>query len=119
MPALCGLRASIALANQIGMDRIEKRHRQMADYILKEMLQRGAESWTSPDPAMRCAIATVTVAPHKMPDLELWMMKQKKIRIRGGAPFKIRMSTPYYLLHKDVDRFLAAYDEYRKANPAS
>ena len=35
-------------------------------------------------------------------------------RIRGGGPSKIRLSTPYYLLRKDVDRYLAAYDEYRK-----
>ncbi len=114
VPALCGLRAATELANQIGMERIEKRHRQMADYILKEMVSRGAVSWTSPEPALRCGIATVTVAPAKMPDLELWLWKEKKIRIRGGLPSKIRMSTPYYLLRKDVDRFLAAYDEYRK-----
>jgi len=52
-------------------------------------------------------------AAHKMPDLENWMWKEKKIRIRGGVPTKIRLSTPYYLLPKDVDRYLAAYDEYR------
>jgi isopenicillin-N epimerase len=114
VPALCGLRAATEMANQIGMERIEKRHRKMADYMLKEMTARGAVSWTSPDPAMRCGIATVTVAPVKMPDLELWMWKEKKIRIRGGQPSKIRMSTPYYLLRKDVDRYLATYDEYRK-----
>src|SRR5215831_13251543 len=44
VPVLCGLKASIALANEIGMERIEKRHRQMADYILREMLKRGAVS---------------------------------------------------------------------------
>jgi isopenicillin-N epimerase len=114
VPALCGLRAATELANQIGMERIEKRHRQMADYILNEMVSRGAVSWTSPDPALRCGIATVTVAPCKMPDMELWLWKEKKIRIRGGLPSKVRMSTPYYLLRKDVDRFLAAYDEYRQ-----
>jgi len=42
------------------------------------------------------------------------MWKTKKIRIRGGAPSKIRLSTPYYLLRKDVDRYLAAFDEYRQ-----
>src|SRR5262249_20024940 len=56
VPALHGLRASIKLANDIGMDRIEARHRQMADYIRAEMVKRGAESWTSPDPALRCGI---------------------------------------------------------------
>jgi isopenicillin-N epimerase len=119
VPVLAGLRASIELANQIGIDRIEKRHRQMADYILKEMLQRGAESWTSPDPAMRCGIATVNIAPYKMPEPELWLWKEKKVRIRGGLPSKIRLSTPYYLLRKDVDRYLAAYDEYRHSHPAA
>ena len=118
VPALWGLSAAVQLANQIGMERVERRHRQMADYILKEMLQRGAESWTSPDPALRCAIASVNVPPIQIAEIENWMWKNKKIRIRGGGPSKIRLSTPYYLLHKDVDRFLAAYDEYRRVNHA-
>jgi isopenicillin-N epimerase len=118
VPALCGLRAAIDFANTIGMDRIEKRHRANADYILTEMTKRGALSWTSPDPALRCGIATVNVAPITMPDAENWLWSQKKIRIRGGAPSKIRLSTPYYLLRKDIDRFLAAYDEYRKSKSA-
>lgn len=115
VPSLWGVRAAVQLANQIGMERIEKRHRQMADYILKEMTRRGAESWTSPDPALRCGIATVNVAPVTMPELENWMWKTKKIRIRGGAPSKVRLSTPYYLLRKDVDRYLVAFDEYKKS----
>ena len=118
VPALAGLRAAIDLANQIGIDRIEKRHRTMADYIHAEMMKRGAQSWTSPDPALRCGIATVTVAPVKMPDFENWMWKEKKIRIRGAAPHKVRLSTPYYLLRKDIDRFLASFDEYKNKNKA-
>jgi isopenicillin-N epimerase len=114
VPTLWGMRAAIQLANQIGMERIEKRHRAMADYILKEMVKRGAESWTSPEPALRCAIASVNVPPIQIGELETWMWKEKKIRIRGGAPSKIRLSTPYYLLHKDVDRYLAAYEEYKR-----
>jgi isopenicillin-N epimerase len=88
----------------------------MADYVLSEMIKRGAQSWTSPDPALRCGIATVTVAPVKMPDLEKSLWKEKKIRIRGAAPHKIRLSTPYYLLRKDVDRFLSSFDEYKKVH---
>ena len=117
VPALCGLKASIEFANQIGMDRIEKRHRKMADYILRETVSLGADSWTSPDPALRCAIATITIEPYKMPDPELWMWKQKRIRIRGGLPSKVRLSTPYYLLKKDVERFLEACGEYRDTHP--
>lgn len=118
VPALCGLKASIELANSIAMDRIEKRHRKMADYILQSMLSREANSWTSPDAALRCGIATVNIAPYKMPEPENWMWKEKKIRIRGGLPSKIRLSTPYYLRKKDIDRFLEAYDEYRHGHPA-
>ena len=113
VPALWGLRASIKLASDIGMERIEKRHRKTADYILGEMVKRGAESWTSPDAALRCGIATVNVPGLKRMDLENWLWQTKKIRIRGGDPSKLRLSTPYYLLRKDADRYLAAFDEYR------
>jgi len=115
VPALWGLRASIQLANDIGLDRIERRQRQLCDYILGAMVRRGATSWTSPDSAMRCAIATVNVPPIQRMDLENWMWKEKKIRIRGGEPSKLRLSTPYYLSKQDIDRFLDAFDEYKKA----
>ena len=118
VPALCGLKASIEFANQIGMDRIEKRHRKMADYIHDQVVERGAKSWTSRDPALRCAIATVTIEPYQMPEPELWMWKHKRIRIRGGLPSKVRLSTPYYLRKTDIDRFLEACDEYRNTHPA-
>jgi selenocysteine lyase/cysteine desulfurase len=113
VPALWGLRASIKFANDIGMDRIEKRHRKSADYMLAEMVKRGAESWTSPDATLRCGIVTVNVPGVKRTDLENWLWQTKKIRIRGGDPSKLRLSTPYYLLRKDIDRYLAAFDEYR------
>jgi selenocysteine lyase/cysteine desulfurase len=114
VPSLMGFRASIQMANDIGMDRIEKRHRELANYMLAQMTQRGAESWTSPDPAMRCAIVTVNVPPVQRMALENWMWKTQKIRIRGGEPSKLRLSTPYYLQKKDIDRFLAAIDQYKK-----
>ena len=113
VPSLWGLRAAINLANFIGMERIERRHRQLADYILARMLDRGAESWTSPDPALRCAIVTVNVPPIDRIELEKWMWTKHKIRIRGGQPSKLRLSTPYYLSKQDIDRFLAAFDQYK------
>jgi selenocysteine lyase/cysteine desulfurase len=115
VPALCGLRAAIKLANDIGLDRIERRHRQLCDHMLDEMIKRGAESWTSPDPELRCAIATVNVPPIQRMDLEHWMWQTHKIRIRGGEPSKLRLSTPYYLQRKDIDRFLEKFDEYKRA----
>jgi len=115
VPALWGLRAAIQLANDIGMERIERRQRQLADYILEQMKKRGAESWTSPDPALRCAIVSVNVPPLARMDLENWLWKTHKIRIRGGDPHKLRLSTPYYLQKKDIDRFLDKFDEYKKS----
>ena len=114
VPSLWGLRAAIKLANDIGINRIEHRHRQLCDYILGEMTKRRTESWTSPDPALRCAIATVNAPPIQRMDLEKWMWSTHKIRIRGGEPSKLRLSTPYYLQKKDIDRFLEIYGQYRK-----
>jgi selenocysteine lyase/cysteine desulfurase len=116
LPTIAGLRAAIELANNIGMDRIERRHRQLADRMLADMTKRGAESWTSADPAMRCGIVTVNVPPLKRSDLENWLWQQKKIRIRGGEPSKLRLSTPYYLLPSDIDRYLAGFDEFKRAH---
>ena len=118
VPALWGLREAIRFSSLIGMDRIERRHRKMTDYIHAEMMKRGAESWTSPDPSLRCGIATVNVPPVKRMDLENWLWKTHKIRIRGGEPSKLRLSTPYYLLKADINRFLAAFDEYKKTHAA-
>jgi selenocysteine lyase/cysteine desulfurase len=114
VPSLWGLLAAIQMANDIGMDRIEKRHRELCDYILAEMVKRGAESWTSPDPALRCAIATVNVPPLQRMDLEKWMWTNHKIRVRGGEPSKLRLSTPYYLQKKEIDRFLEKFDLYKR-----
>jgi isopenicillin-N epimerase len=114
VPSLMGMRASLQMATEIGMDKIENRHRELANYVLAQMMQRGAESWTSPDPAMRCAIVTVNVPPIQRMKLETWMWQTQKIRIRGGEPSKLRLSTPYYLQKQDIDRFLAAFDQYKK-----
>ena len=114
VPSLAGLRAAIKMASDIGLDRIQARHKQLGDYILAEMIKRGAESWTSPDPALRCAIASVNVPPIKRMDLENWLWKEHKVRIRGGDPHKLRLSTPYYLQKADIDRFLEKFDEYKR-----
>ncbi len=119
VPALAGLRAAIQMANQIGIDRIEKRHRESANFLLSEMIKRGAESWTSPDPDLRCAIVTVNVPPIQRADLENWLWKTHKIRIRGGEPSKLRLSTPYYLQKSDMVRFLDRFDDYKKEKKLS
>ena len=101
-------------ANQIGMARIEKRNRDLNDYIWSQMQQRGAENITGLDPQYRCAIVSVNVPPIHISDIEKTLWEQSKIRIRGGAPNKIRLSTPYYLQKADIDRFLEKFDEFKK-----
>ncbi len=114
IPTLMGLNAAIAHANMIGIDRIEKRHRMLADYIHAQMMERGAISWTSPDPALRCAIATVNVPPVARMELQNWLWSNHKVRVRGGEPSKLRLATPYFLSKADIDRFLGLFDEFRK-----
>ena len=36
--------------------------------------------------------------------------------VRGAEPHKLRLSTPYYLSKQEIDRFLGAFDEYKKKN---
>ncbi len=117
VPSLWGFRAAIELANRIGMDRIERRHRTLANYVLDQMNKRGVQSWTSPDPALRCAIATFNMPPIQIGELENALWKQHRIRIRGGAPSKIRLSMPYYLQKGEIDRFLEKFDEHRRNYP--
>ena len=114
IPTLMGLNAAVAFANAIGIDRIEKRNRMLADHIHAEMMKRGAESWTSPDPALRCAIATVNVPPVQRMELQDWLWKNHKVRIRGGNPSRLRLATPYFLSKSDIDRFLGLFDAFRK-----
>lgn len=114
IPTLMGLNAAIGFANMIGMDRIEARNRMLADYIHDAMVKRGAQSWTSPDPALRGAIATVNVPPVQRMELQDWLWTNHKIRIRGGAPSKLRLATPYFLSKADIDRFLGLFDKFRK-----
>ncbi|HEY7854907.1 MAG TPA: aminotransferase class V-fold PLP-dependent enzyme [Terriglobales bacterium] len=118
VPALWGLRAAIEFANQIGMDKIEARHLAQNQYILDQMEKRGATNVTGTDPSLRAAIVSVNVPPIQRMPLENWMWTTHKIRIRGGEPSRLRLSTPYYLLRADMDRFLAAFDEYKAAHAA-
>jgi len=85
----------------------------LAQSIAADESARGT-AWTSPDPVRRCCIVSVNVPPVPRMDLENWLWKTHKIRIRGGDPNKLRLSTPYYLQKKEIDRFLEKFDEYRR-----
>ena len=119
VPALAGLKAAIEFANQIGMERIEARNRALNDTLRAEMLRRGAEDWTGAGHAVRCAIAAVNVPPIQIMDIEQAFWTQHRIRIRGGAPYKMRLSTPYWLQRGDMNRFLEKFDEFKRSYKAA
>jgi hypothetical protein len=45
-------------------------------------------------------------------DIETWMWKNHKIA--GTEPSKLRLPTACVVQHRDVDRFLEMFDQYRK-----
>jgi selenocysteine lyase/cysteine desulfurase len=116
LPVVAGLVAAIKFHENMGLERIAKRERMLADYMLDQMIKRGAESWTSPDAAMRAAIVTVNVPPVQRMPLEKWLWTTHKIRIRGGDPHKLRLSTPYYIQKAEIDKFLQKFDDFKKMN---
>ncbi len=115
LPQLYGLRAAVAFANRIGIDRIEKRNRQLSDYMWSKMKERGAENVTG-DGQFRCAMVSVNVPPVSIGKLEPALWSRYKIRIRGGGgvPNGIRLSTPYYIERPDIDRFAESFDEVKR-----
>jgi len=104
VPALWGLRASIKLANDIGIDRIERRHRQLGDYILDEMKKRGAESWTSPTQPCAARLSPSMYPGPSRRSRELAMESPQNPDSRR-RPKQIRLSTPYYLQRKTSTAF--------------
>ena len=88
------------MANAIGMDRIEARHRELADYMLAEMTEtrRGVMDLTRPE-ALRCAIVTVNVPPIQRMKLEDWMWKTQK----DSHPWwrTLEATSVYALLHEE------------------
>jgi isopenicillin-N epimerase len=115
LPAVAGMAAAIRMAEAIGLERIEARQHEACNRLHAEMERRGARVVGSRNAILRGAITCFDIAPLKTRELQLWMWQRHGIRIRGTAPTWLRLSTPYYLLERDVQRFLAAYDEYRKA----
>jgi len=113
MPCLWGLSAAIRFADQIGVTRIEQRHRALADDLLERLLERGVTSWTSPDPACRSAMVTVHVPSIRRRELQTWLWHTHRIRIRGSDPSKLRLSTAYFVQPDEINRFLEKFDEYR------
>ena len=60
----------------------------------------------------------IAPAPVRRMDLENWMWKTRKIRIRGGDPTSCGCPRRTICRSKDIDRFLEKFDEYKRAKNA-
>jgi isopenicillin-N epimerase len=114
MPCLWGLRRALQFAGEIGFDRIELRTRELATYLMQGLKRQGVELLASPDADLRCGIIAANVPGIKRMELERWLWSERRIRIRGGEPNRIRVSPGYYVQKAEIDRFLECLDEYRK-----
>ncbi|MFQ5817806.1 MAG: aminotransferase class V-fold PLP-dependent enzyme [Terriglobia bacterium] len=116
---LAGLRAAIALWQQIGPDRIERRIRQLHAYLKQRVGELpGAELLSAPGEEFTGGIVSVNFPAIKRMELQRWLYAQHRIRIRGGDPSRLRLSTHIYHSFADLDRFLAALRDYLRAPAA-
>jgi isopenicillin-N epimerase len=114
LPAMLGLRAALQFATQIGIDRIEARHRHLANTLLKRISDPSVESWTSPDPALRCALVSLNKPGLSRAGIQTWLWERHRIRIRGWDPSCVRISTSYFVSKEELLRFADLYQEYAK-----
>ena len=97
----------------------------LADYMLAEMKKRGAESWTSPDPALRCGIVSVNVPPVPAWIWRTGSGRRTRSAIRGGdrtscafrrpTTCRRKTSTAFWTIRRVQEEGLA---EHHQAGPA-
>lgn len=112
VPCLWGLLAAIDFYAKVGAERIEIRNRELADYVYVRLLRRGAQPLTPLDSSMHCGIVAVDVPSINRMELETWLWKEHKVRIRGGEPSRLRLSPSYVSSEEELDRFLDLFDEF-------
>jgi hypothetical protein len=83
--------------------------------VCREILGQAPEQL--PDEANEEGYWTEVRKLFLIPEDEIYLNKGTE----GSSPglsSRVRLSTPYYLRKKDIDRFLDACDEYRDTHPA-
>ena len=117
VPALWGLRASIKLANDIGIDRIE----QPPPPAGRLHARRNEEARRRVVDLARSRAALRHRHRERARRFRAWSWRTGCGRRRRSASAAATrtscgLSTPYYLQKKDIDRFLAKFDEYKQVN---
>ena len=116
---LAGLKAAIELWQQLGPARITARIRQLHGH-LKERVGAlpGAVLHSAAGEEFTGGILAADFPGVERPRLQQWLYHQHRIRIRGTSPTRLRLSTHIYHSFADLDRFLSAFSDYRRLQPA-
>jgi selenocysteine lyase/cysteine desulfurase len=78
----------------------------------------GAVLQSAPGEEFTGGILAVDFPALERAPLQQWLYREHRIRIRGTSPTRLRLSTHIYHSFADLDRFLAAFSEYGRLQPA-
>ena len=113
-PALIGLAATVPgleMLEGIGMDQVEDYVLELAGYCIDELLSRGLDLYTLPDPARRAGIVAIRMErPGEVCDL----MRERGVDGWHYADM-LRVDPHVFNNRDDIGRFLAVIDEVYKA----
>jgi len=116
---LAGLRAAVSFWQMIGPARIEGRIRELHAYLKQKFAEwPGAALLSAPGEEFTGGILSVNLPGLQRMELQKWMYDEHRIRIRGGDPSRLRLSTHIYHSRADLDRFLAALHAYHQQRVA-
>ncbi|MDA2913244.1 aminotransferase class V-fold PLP-dependent enzyme [Acidobacteriia bacterium AH_259_A11_L15] len=119
MSLLVGLKAAIDFWRAIGPKRIERRIRDLHAYLKGRIADfPGAELHSAPGEEFTGGILAVNFPRLDRMKLQQWLYEKHRIRIRGTSETRLRLSTHIYLNQADLDRFLAALEEYLQSQTA-
>lgn len=120
LSVLVGLKAAIEFANTLGIERIERRIHALNTYLRSRLAAMpGLEMWSASDPTLVAGIACVNVPGVPWKEIEGALWQRHRIRIRGGDPSRLRISTHYYTSYAELDRFVEKLEEVLKTRHAA
>jgi selenocysteine lyase/cysteine desulfurase len=111
---LAGLAAAVEYRRALGTERVERRLRELHAYLKGQVRAvPGAEVRSAPGADYTAALLCVDFAALDRPALQRWMAARHRIRVRGTAPQRLRLSPHIYHSRADLDRFVAAMAEWQ------
>jgi cysteine desulfurase/selenocysteine lyase len=114
LPGLFAARAGIELLRAVGIERVFARVEELAGRCMDGLSERGADLLTPSDPAQR---AGVIAFRHSDPQGLFDLCRGRGVDI--GAIGDVRVDPHVFNDEDDIDRFLACYDDFALAVPAS